>query len=107
MTSIRIGPLSFTVSLVDCFSDDTKETVNLGDICFDVAKICVRRMPTQAQRQVTLWHEILHAIMRQAGLSRLKEEEAVIEAISHGIVDVIERNGLETIYATITESEGT
>jgi len=103
--TIRIGPLRYGVSLVDKFEGDTQDRYNLGDITFSEAVIRVRRMPTQEQRKVTLWHEILHAVLSQAGLSRLKEEETVIEAVSHGIVDVIERNGLETLYATITEPE--
>ena len=87
--TIRSGPMRYSVSLVGNFDGDTKNCYSLGDITFSEAAIRVRRMPTPEQRKVTLWHEILHAVFSQAGLSRLKEEETVIEAASHGIVDVI------------------
>ena len=106
MATIQIGPLRYDVQVVDQINEsDCEERITIGDIIFSTGVIRVLNMPTIEQRKVTLWHEILHAVMRQAGWNRLKEEEQVIEAISHGIVDLIERNGLDALYATIVEQD--
>jgi len=40
----------------------------------------------------TLWHEIIHAILVQAGQSKISKNEMAIEALAYGIAQVITDN---------------
>lgn len=85
MAQITIGPMRYDVSLVDAFPDDSDDREYLGQIDYGSVVIRVKRDMPQDQRRVTLWHEILHALFKQAGLGEMKAEEQVVTALSFAL----------------------
>jgi hypothetical protein len=85
---IKIGPQTFAIVV--------KEDLRQGDesldgwIKFSESTIYLdARLDTFSHRQV-LWHEVIHAIVNMAGIKDVKEE--AIDAISFGIMDVLQDN---------------
>lgn len=48
----------------------------------------------QQEMQITLIHEILHAISHAYGLKTLKDKHEELDTIAHAIFDTFTRNGL-------------
>jgi Zn-dependent peptidase ImmA (M78 family) len=76
---------------------DERELIHDGDphvghISYDKSNIRISRELDEYGRRVTLWHELLHAIIAQAGRENDSVSEQDIEALAHGIVEVLERN---------------
>lgn len=88
--SIKIGGLDYEVEEVQnlCAEDGTKR-LN-GHIIYDSCKIRIDQGLNQQVQTVCMWHEIIHGILTQAGIDN--HDEAHIEALSYGIVQVLRDN---------------
>lgn len=87
--SVKIGGIHYSVEVVPDLRDGD---VRLnGWIQYDLSKISIDAKLGEQTAFQTLWHEILHGIATQAGRnSELKEP--MIEALAHGIIQVLKDN---------------
>ena len=81
---IKIGPITYDVV------EEPGLLVNekfAGCIRYIDCKIAIDiNMSPQAKRK-TLWHEIVHAILTEAGYS--KQKESMVDALTYGIMGVL------------------
>jgi len=86
--TIRIGAMDYTIEMVKDLRDGNHE-LN-GWIRYNDSKVMLDdEMEPQAE-YITLWHEILHGLLTQAGMAR--QDEKIVEVLSHGIVMVMRDN---------------
>ena len=86
--TLHVGPSTFVVKRVDGLRDS--ESTLFGRIEYSSCEIEIENtLCPQAQYQ-TIWHEIVHAILVQSG--RENHDEGMVNAISYGIIDVLQRN---------------
>ena len=90
MRTIKIGPLVYTIK-EDYPIFDEKGELLYGKISYEAGEITVSSRASWALKNVILWHEILHGIISQTALE-IANEEQVVEALSHGIVQVLQDN---------------
>lgn len=95
---IKIGGLDY--ELIEeynlCAEDGTKR-LN-GHIIYDKCQIKVDQNLNQQVKAVTVWHEVLHGILTQAGVE--EHDEKLIEILSYGIVQVLRDNPELSEYAS-------
>lgn len=92
MPELKIGPVVYEVKHVDQFVDEDDEDFDpkqMGGMDLNTHEIRIRRGLKQPVHVITLWHEILHALVFQSGHT---VKEGVIEALSYGIYQVIRDN---------------
>jgi len=63
-----------------------------GTILYSDSVISIMPGQSPVHKEITLWHEMLHGIMRNAGIK--DHDETVIIALSHGIVQLLKDNPL-------------
>lgn len=85
---VKIGPMLYEIVETDDFYHEGKKlygyvNVSRGTLTLE-ASLC-----SQAKR-ITLWHEIVHAILVNAGMG--DHEESLVEALSAGIVSMLDDN---------------
>jgi len=88
--SILIGPIEYCLKEVSGLRSTQDHTEILGEM--DPTECFIRveaDIPSQ-RKQVTLWHEIIHAILAQAQRRDVSDE--VVGVVSFGIVEVLRRN---------------
>lgn len=84
---IRIGCLEYTIKLVDKLVDDEDQPI-YGQVAYDACEIRIWKELDPQSKQATLWHEIIHAILVNAGYVG-EHDEQMVSAIAHGIYDVL------------------
>jgi len=88
LTRLRVGAMEYEIVMVPRLQ--FKGEIVSGHISHDGCVIEVDADLAAQVRGVTVWHEVLHAIMIQAGLS--DHDEALIEALSYGILGALKDN---------------
>ncbi len=90
--SIRIAGVEYGVSHVPNPNDG--ERLCYGTINYDLAEIEISTTTPMSHevKCITLWHEILHGIIRAYGVD-VQNEETVVEMLSKGIYQVLQDNG--------------
>lgn len=83
---ILIGPVAYNVLFIPEFS----ESGRCGDIDVMKARIRINADMAQTVQTVTLWHEVLHGILANAGYKDHNEEQ--IDALAYGILQVLRDN---------------
>jgi hypothetical protein len=88
VATVRVGAYDFDVHLVRdlSYGDDDLN----GHIKHDECLILIDEDAAPQVQRVVLWHEMLHSILVQAGFA--EQDERLIEAVSHGIVQVLRDN---------------
>lgn len=87
---VVIGPLEYQVKIVkNLRSDDNKRLA--GMINGPEATIYLTEEQSPQFARIVLWHEMIHGILDAAGF-QAEHNEAVVDALAHGLVDVILRN---------------
>ena len=88
--NLTVGPLVYTVEEI---ADLRHEGVPIFGEINPTRKVCYitieRDMPMQ-RKQVTLWHELIHAILNHAQRSDVSDE--VVGVLAFGIVDLLKDN---------------
>lgn len=103
-TTIRIGVLDYTVRVErQPRSEDDRKL--WGEIDYGVGTIRIDTTTTPAFQAVTLWHELIHGLLEQAGQ---EQSEATCKAISFGVTQLLRDNpdlpALTTELLTTKES---
>ena len=88
--TIRIGPIDYAIELVDDLKTEDDEPAD-GWICYVDGAIRLDTALNPQLRRVTLWHEVLHGILTQTG--RQEHDEGLLDALAHGIAQVLRDNG--------------
>lgn len=103
--TVRIGAVGYTVKVMDDLhkvDDDGRKMWLHGHIRLADSELRVANDQSADIKVVTLWHEILHGILYNAGQS--EQPEPLIEAFSFGIVQLL-RDNPDLIMATVDKSE--
>ena len=87
---VQIGPIRYRVEHTYPIISSNNEML-YGQIAYEEAVIQVSSRAAPSLAPVILMHEILHGMISQAGL-KIDNEEQVVEALAHALVDFIERN---------------
>ena len=91
---VIVGPITYTIEeVLGLFAlpdENEYEQPLLGECQQGKALIRLEEDQRDTVKYITLWHEIIHAILCGAGLA--DHDEQIVNAIAHGIVDVLERN---------------
>ena len=92
MNSVKIGPMVYTVSVVERLEGDDGHKID-GHIIYNTLSVALdAALAPQMARQV-LWHEILHGILNQSGLPDIGDkEEAIIDVLAYGIIGALDDN---------------
>lgn len=91
MISIQYGSQYYRVRVVpekELFHDGEDHS---GHISHSQSEILVSSNWDVHGRQIILWHELVHAILSHSGRDG-QIDEAVIESLSFGIVEILQRN---------------
>jgi len=92
--SIRVGFQDFPLVFVDSLSDFDGRLL-LGNIDLNDPKISVVNTVRGKVAAMVLWHEAIHGVLNYSGLATLldeKTEEAIVEAVSNGIIQILRDN---------------
>lgn len=102
---VQIGPISYTVKEVDDLhttdADGKKKWLH-GHIVYDDAKINVANDQCDDMKVATIWHEILHGMLDQAGID--DHPEALIRMLGYGLVRLL-RDNPDLVQATIVKEK--
>lgn len=103
MKSVKVGPITYEVVLVDDLHDGTTKLDGWVRYAECVVRLDSRLSP-QSMRQ-TLWHEILHALVTQGGL---KQDERYVDVLAYGIMEVLQDNpwlgrGVDHVEPTVEQ----
>ena len=82
-TSIRLGPIEYTVRL--------QHMDDLGQFNCHKSEIIINEDAEYQQKVLALFHEITHAILYEAGLQEY-ENEVLVNVVSAGIVTLLRHN---------------
>lgn len=91
--SVQIGAINYSVIPVPNLTSTNSEgnLIGLyGQIQYGEAKIKLDIDLSPVPGAVTLWHEIFHAILANAGLT--DHDEKVLDALAHGTIMLIRDN---------------
>ena len=86
--TIRIGPLIYSIRLVERLEDDNREPLN-GRIRHDDCEILIAADISPQVQRVVLWHEVLHGILHSQGEG---DDEAFVDMLAHEIARVLQDN---------------
>lgn len=92
-TTIRIGAIDWTVSIEDRLDEDDRWC--LGITRWGPQVLGIRREMHQQTQLQTLFHEIMHAILRQGGVDSVLQDgrsEAVAESAGYGLMALFRDN---------------
>lgn len=97
-TKVMVFGIPYTVDKPDRI---TVDDVNAdGSITYNTALIkVVDGMPIEVER-ATLLHEIMHAMFKGQGQHEYQHDEALLEAIAHGVVQIMRDNPELVKYLT-------
>ncbi len=63
-----------------------------GSVTYNTSLIeIVDGMPVEVER-VVLFHELMHAVFKAQGQTKYRKDENLLDAIAHGIVEVLRAN---------------
>jgi hypothetical protein len=87
--AVKVGPIVYAVTEHDWPPDKEAGSQAMGRHFPSEGRILLLRSMPPGVKYVTLWHEIIHAILDQAGQGC---EEGAVDALAHGVVSVLRDN---------------
>lgn len=95
---VLVGGIPYSIEKQDRITVDEQNAD--GCITYNVCRIqIVDGMPVEVERTVVL-HEAMHAIFKGQGQHDYQHDEALLEAIAHGMVQLLRDNPLLVKYLT-------
>jgi hypothetical protein len=88
LDKVKIGAVDYQVVEVENLVDGV--TVLNGHILYNESVIKLEQNMSVQQKDVTLWHEIIHGILTHAGFSN--HNEKMVEALGYGVLMVLRDN---------------
>jgi len=88
--TIKVGPIAYTMREIGDLHDGGKRL--FGQVNYDDCEILIHAGNAAQQRRQTVWHEIVHIILTQAGRNEDSGNEQLVDALAYGLMDVIESN---------------
>lgn len=88
---IRILGIDYSVREVQIINDD--DTI-MGLCRYQANEILIKKGLSDADKKITLIHEILHAVLGQLGFENENDNENMIKSLSTSLYLVLEENGL-------------
>lgn len=96
LDAIKIGGIRYDIQMVHDLRDE-EDTKLDGRFAQSNCLISLNTNLAPQARYQTLWHEIVHGIIAHAGM-RDQHDEVLIEALAHGIMQVLLDNpGVESL----------
>lgn len=100
--SVRVFGIPYTIEKHDRITVDGQNAD--GSVTYNTALIeIVDGMPLEVERVVVM-HEVLHAMFKAQGQNEYRSDENLIEAVAHGVVQVIRDNPLLLSYLTCEQA---
>lgn len=90
LEQINILGAIYTIKYVDYIS---KEELKIGEVDYINQEIKIMNDLSNDIKNVTLWHEIIHAILNQLGFED-SENEHLVQSLATGIHQVISDNSI-------------
>jgi hypothetical protein len=88
--AIEIGAITYSVRVKEDLRSDNGVRL-FGQIVYADCEILIDEKYVDGQRlPFSVWHEVIHGILEQAGMSNVKEK--VVEVLGYGIVDALRKN---------------
>ena len=87
---IRIGPVDFDIEYHKTLVSGDNSTKLDGEILHQISTIRLEMGTSPQFRRMILWHEIVHAILTQAGYH--DHDEQMMEVLASGIMQVLRDN---------------
>lgn len=89
--TVRIGPILFEIEeTADLHGDDGKRI--WGEVSHGDCKIRIHERTAPQQQRQTLWHEIVHVILIQAGRTEQGKDEGLVDLLAYGIMCALQDN---------------
>jgi hypothetical protein len=82
MGKLKVGAITY--SIVESSIPD------YGSIDYETQTISIRKGLAKDARDVTLWHEVIHAIMYNMG--HVNHDEIIVDGIAHGVLQCLRDN---------------
>ena len=88
--TLKIGALTYTVEPEKNLHSAEGHSL-YGQIFYTDCKILIDEKYVDSQRlPFSLWHEVIHGILEQAGMADVKEK--IVEVLGYGVVDALRNN---------------
>lgn len=92
ITSVKIGPMRYEVISNDDRMPESDTGYRIGEIDYERLRIRLKNTLNDQVRIQTLWHEIIHGILNNAGSPDKSQMETIIDAVATGIIQVLRDN---------------
>lgn len=93
---VQVLGIPYTIEKQDRITVDGQNAD--GSITYNVARIqIVDGMPIEVER-ATVLHEIMHALFKSQGQHDYQHDEALLEAVAHGVVEIMRCNPALVAY---------
>lgn len=90
MDSLTIGPMVYRVVEKEGLSSDGQTIY--GQVNYGECEILVEARNDLQQRRQTVWHEVMHVLLTQAGLVKDAKREELIDPLAYGLMQVVRDN---------------
>lgn len=90
MNSVKIGGITYTIKReeIECHNG-----IQFGEVNYGTTQITINNVKVNEQKQEqTLMHEMVHAMMHEAGLDELSNDEVIVNQLGILLYQVLKEN---------------
>jgi len=88
-SSVTLAGIKYDIVEVEKLIDDDGITKLDGSIKYAITQIQIEKNLSDQLKIVTLWHEVIHGLLRQA---EIEHEEKIVSVLGYGICGFIQDN---------------
>jgi len=89
---VKVGPLLYDVEEVEDLRSSGKGKSLWGKVDHVGSRVLVRAENAVQQKRHTLWHEIVHLVLMQAGRRKDSRKERLVDVLAYSLMQVVEDN---------------